>query len=109
MAQWCLKPRLMRFVRLFCRNVADFRDLEIPLSPWSVFINMPTISEEKRGRIIALKEEGYNQETIANRVGVAQTSVSYTLRKYDKTDTVAAGKQSGRPRQATTQTDGRIH
>lgn len=56
------------------------------------------IGTEKRAVIVALHHEGYSSRTIATKVGVAQSTVVYTLQRFKQTGANASVLRSGRPR-----------
>ncbi|QRV95523.1 Transposable element Tc1 transposase [Ceratobasidium sp. AG-Ba] len=59
------------------------------------------LSEADCGRIVALCEEGFNQEYIASKVGCTQSAVSKIFARYKKYHTYSALPRSGHPREVT--------
>lgn len=56
------------------------------------------LSEQQRWKIVALHEENYTQQRIADRVGCGIVTVRRVLKRYRDSGKVGSGGRSGRPR-----------
>ena len=61
----------------------------------------PNLSREKRANIIALHQAGYSTREIGRRLLCSQSSVSYTIRRYDKMGNNDDWRRSGSPQAST--------
>lgn len=62
----------------------------------------------KRGRILALREEGYNYREIAAKVGCAHSTAQKTVKRDQKYDTRKSLPRPGRPCATNPQTKGKV-
>ena len=65
----------------------------------------PNLSREKRASVIALHQVGYSTREVGRRLLCSQSSVSYTIRRYDETGNNDNRRRSGRPRASTPRDD----
>ncbi|CAK9814356.1 Transposable element Tc1 transposase [Anthophora quadrimaculata] len=66
------------------------------------------LSVEMRSQIITLSKEGYSIRSIAEKVGVSKSCVSYSIKKYGATGICSSVKRTGRPRKTTQAEDRHI-
>ena len=66
------------------------------------------IAKSSKSDVILLKEEGYKNKEIANRLGLFEASVSRILKRNKENLTLSPMKRSGRPRKTTPRTDRKI-
>ncbi|GFX16928.1 uncharacterized protein TNCV_2519061 [Trichonephila clavipes] len=67
------------------------------------------LPENKRYKIIHLKEEGYSMRQIASEVPCGFSTVVRTLKRFSETNFIADRWQSGRPRKTTLREDRLLH
>ncbi|GFW32286.1 transposable element Tcb1 transposase [Trichonephila clavipes] len=63
------------------------------------------LPENKRYKIIHLKEEGYSMHQIAAKVPCVFSTVVRTLKRFSETNFIADGERSGRPRKTSLRED----
>ncbi|GFX11330.1 transposable element Tcb1 transposase [Trichonephila clavipes] len=63
------------------------------------------LPENKRYKIIHLKEEGYSMRQIAAKVQCGLSTVKRTLKRFSETNFIAARGRSGRPRKTSLRED----
>ncbi|GFV60887.1 transposable element Tc1 transposase [Trichonephila clavipes] len=67
------------------------------------------LPENKRYKIIHLKEEGYFMHQIAAKVSCGLSTVVRTLKRFSETNLIADRGQSGRPRKTSLREDRLLH
>ncbi|GFU61216.1 HTH_Tnp_Tc3_2 domain-containing protein [Trichonephila clavipes] len=96
------------------RNGANpFNCIESNLKPICENIGIMTklsyLPENKRYKIIHLKEEGYSMYQIAAKVPCGLSTVVKTLKRFSETNFIVDRGQSGRPRKASLREDRLLH
>ena len=67
------------------------------------------LTENKRYKIIHLKEEGYSMHQIAAKVPCGLSTVVKTLKRFSETNSIADRCQSGRPRETSLREEWLLH
>lgn len=67
------------------------------------------LPDNKRYKIILLKEEGYSMRQIAAKVPCGHSTDVITLKRYSETNSIADRERSGRPRKTTLREDRVLH
>ena len=63
------------------------------------------LTDEQRGRALALLDEGLGQREVARRLAVSHSTIQRLLQRFNETGSVQERRHTGRPRKTTRQED----